>query len=208
MASVRRLTIAGFLVLALPSLAQEPVELQEARAEYGNGAQTESTRSSYITKLVRMRERMAASHDKAWQAVDAEIMRHPAPPDSATFSRGMLGKWRSPRHDYLYRSDGTWSMLPAEPDATKGNVAFRRQRLRRDEHSRDVSLYNPVTHSYGLCLHRWKRCVLSKASTRMTKTSNKSIKPIPKEFANRLAPFRSKFSVFAATPCSGLFPSR
>ena len=124
MASVRRLTIAGFLVLALPGLAQEPVELQEAQAEYGKAAQTESTRSSYITKLVRMRERMAASHDTAWQGVDAEIMRHPAPPDSATFSRIMLGKWRSPRHDYLYRSNGTWSMLPAEPDATKGTWRF------------------------------------------------------------------------------------
>jgi hypothetical protein len=124
MIASRAATIAAFLVLALPGLAQEPVELQEARAEYGKGAQTESMRSSYVTNLVRMRERMAASHDKAWQAVDAEIMRHPAPPDSATFSRIMLGKWRSPRHDYVYRSDGTWSMLPAEPDATKGTWRF------------------------------------------------------------------------------------
>jgi len=124
MTASRVATIAGFLALALPGLAQEPVELQEARAEYGKSEQTENARSSYITKLVRMRERMAASHDKAWQAVDAEIMRYPAPGDSAAFSRIMLGKWRSPRHDYVYRGDGTWSMLPAEPDATRGTWHF------------------------------------------------------------------------------------
>jgi len=32
----------------------------------------------------------------------------------------MIGKWRSPRHDYIYRRDGTWSMLPVEPDTTGG----------------------------------------------------------------------------------------
>jgi len=26
----------------------------------------------------------------------------------------------SPRHDYLYRADGTWTMLPADPDTTHG----------------------------------------------------------------------------------------
>jgi hypothetical protein len=25
-----------------------------------------------------------------------------------------VGEWRSPRHDYLFREDGTWTMLPAE----------------------------------------------------------------------------------------------
>jgi hypothetical protein len=31
-----------------------------------------------------------------------------------------VGKWESPRHDYLYRKDGTWSMLPLEPGVTHG----------------------------------------------------------------------------------------
>ena len=31
----------------------------------------------------------------------------------------MVGKWRSPRHDYHYRADGTWIMLPGEIDGVK-----------------------------------------------------------------------------------------
>ncbi len=31
-----------------------------------------------------------------------------------------VGQWSSPRHDYLYRADGTWVMLPADPDSTHG----------------------------------------------------------------------------------------
>jgi hypothetical protein len=31
----------------------------------------------------------------------------------------LVGKWRSPRHDYLHAADGTWRMLP--PAATHGH---------------------------------------------------------------------------------------
>ena len=57
---------------------------------------------------------------ETWQAIDAEIKEHPAPKDSDSkaLSRLILGKWESPRHDYLYRADGTWTMLPADPDTT------------------------------------------------------------------------------------------
>ena len=59
---------------------------------------------------------------ETWQAIDAEIKEHPAPKDSDSkaLSRLILGKWESPRHDYLYRADGTWTMLPADPDTTHG----------------------------------------------------------------------------------------
>ena len=54
--------------------------------------------------------------------VDAEIKQHPAPKDSDSkaFTALRVGQWESPRHDYLYRADGTWTMLPAEPDITHG----------------------------------------------------------------------------------------
>ena len=105
-------------------LAQEPAELREAREAYQKSSQTESTRSRYITKLIHMRQRFAAADNEAWQTVDAEIMRHPAPSDAAALSRRMVGKWRSPRHDYIYRRNGTWSMLPVEPDTTNGTWHF------------------------------------------------------------------------------------
>jgi hypothetical protein len=69
-----------------------------------------------------MRERFAKLKTDEWQTIDAEIMRHPAPRDSdaQALSKMLVGEWASPRHEYIYRSDGTWSMLPEEPDMTHG----------------------------------------------------------------------------------------
>jgi hypothetical protein len=70
-----------------------------------------------------MRENVARKNTDEWQAIDAEIKQHPAPKDSGSkaFSSLRVGEWKSPRHDYLYRSDGTWTMLPAEENITHGN---------------------------------------------------------------------------------------
>ena len=32
----------------------------------------------------------------------------------------LVGKWSFPRHDYLYRGDGAWTMLPADEGTTHG----------------------------------------------------------------------------------------
>ena len=32
-------------------------------------------------------------------------------------SQLMVGEWQSPRHTYLYRSDGTWTILPEKIDS-------------------------------------------------------------------------------------------
>ena len=53
--------------------------------------------------------------------VDAEIRRHPAPEDTKGYTKLMVGKWSSPRHEYSYRADGTWSMLPEEEGGTRGS---------------------------------------------------------------------------------------
>ena len=75
-----------------------------------------------LTRFVRLREQATRLKSETWQAIDAEIKEHPAPKDSDSkaLSRLILGKWESPRHDYLYRADGTWTMLPADPDTTHG----------------------------------------------------------------------------------------
>lgn len=113
------------------TLAREPdriryiAALQKAKRAYEKISHpTEAARSNYITLLVRMREKAARlKNTDEWQAIDTEIKQHPAPKDSdgKTFSSRLVGKWRSPRHDYLYRDDGTWTMLPAEEDSTHGS---------------------------------------------------------------------------------------
>jgi hypothetical protein len=69
-----------------------------------------------------MREEAARQNTDAWQAIDTEIKQHLAPSDSdsKTFSSLLVGKWESPRHDYLFRGDGTWTMLPIEENTTHG----------------------------------------------------------------------------------------
>jgi hypothetical protein len=97
--------------------------LQKAKRDYEKISHpNEAARSNYITRLVRMREKAARQNTDEWQAIDTEIKQHPAPSDSdgKTFSSFLVGKWESPRHDYLFRSDGTWTMLPIEENTTHG----------------------------------------------------------------------------------------
>ncbi|MFM8719808.1 MAG: hypothetical protein ACKOFH_09810, partial [Chthoniobacterales bacterium] len=49
------------------------------------------------------------------------IRQHPAPENTMGYTRLLQGMWSSPRHEYIYRPDGTWSMLPEEEGATKGS---------------------------------------------------------------------------------------
>jgi hypothetical protein len=117
------LHVAAFvsvLVTAAAAFADDPKELIDLRRDYERAPQTEAARDDFITRLVRMRERLVQAKNQSWQAVDAEVIRHPAPPHSAGLSERLVGEWRSPRHDYAYRRDGTWSMLPEEPDTTHG----------------------------------------------------------------------------------------
>ncbi len=91
--------------------------LEKAKNDYEKISNpSEAARSDYITRLVRLREKAAGLNTDEWQAIDAEIKRHPAPSnaDSKILSRLRVGKWQSPRHEYLYRANGTWTMLPAK----------------------------------------------------------------------------------------------
>lgn len=97
--------------------------LDELKRSYGkNSHPSEAARADFITRLVRLREEAADRHTDAWKVIDAQIRDHPAPAgsDSKALSARLVGKWESPRHDYLYRADGTWTMLPVEPDIAHG----------------------------------------------------------------------------------------
>lgn len=100
--------------------AQTLGEMQRAYEKISHPGET--ARSAYILRLIRLREEAARLKTTAWQAIDAEIKRHPAPitSDSAALSSLRVGEWESPRHEYLYRADGSWTMTPVEPDMTHG----------------------------------------------------------------------------------------
>ncbi len=97
--------------------------MQSARRDYEKISHpSEGDRSNYITRLVRLREQAIVGKTYDWLAINAEIKQHPAPPqsDGKALSSLLVGQWKSPRHDYLYRIDGTWTMLPIEDNATHG----------------------------------------------------------------------------------------
>ena len=91
----------------------------EARYDQTQLGKDESLREKYILELATLRWRLAHKNQPGWQAVDAEIARHPAPPTSDTkaLTKVRVGIWHSPRHDYLFRADGTWTMDPDDANA-------------------------------------------------------------------------------------------
>ena len=121
---MRSFAIFNFvLIFACTCLAgAEPEELLAARKQFAQLPNpTEADRQAHISALAKLRMAFADenSSDDCF-AVDAEISRHPAPENSETYRKLMVGQWSSPRHEYVYREDGTWSMLPEEEGITHG----------------------------------------------------------------------------------------
>jgi len=124
--------------------------LTEIKHDYGKISHpSESARSDYITRLVRLREEAAHSQSGAWQMIDAEIKQHPAQNDTdgKTFSSLLVGQWESPRHDYLYQADGTWTMIPVEPDITHGTW-----RIQGNQYFDTAATDPPETRQYTIIL--------------------------------------------------------
>ena len=125
-------TCCFLLLFACTGLfAEETESLAEAKKEFSELVNlTEADRQSYITELAKLREALARKADSEdCFKVDAEIRRHPAPADTEGYTRSRLGKWSSPRHEYIYRADGTWSMLPEEEGTTQGRWRIEGNRL-------------------------------------------------------------------------------
>jgi hypothetical protein len=124
--------------------------LEEAKRRFYKISQpSEAARLDYVTRLVRMREEMARQKNDEWKAIDSEIREHPAPKDSDgnVLSRRLVGKWSSPRHDYLYRSDGSWTMLPADEGTTHGTW-----RIERNQFFTTASIGSPDPAQYTVIL--------------------------------------------------------
>jgi len=106
-----------------PDYSRYAGALDEAKRDYEKISHpSEADRSNYITRLVRLREKATAGKTYDWQAIGDEIKLHPAPTDadSKTLSSLLVGEWESPQHDYLYRADGTWTLLPVEEGILHG----------------------------------------------------------------------------------------
>jgi len=119
MVSSRIGILVAAIVIATSVAAEEPKELRDARRQFESLRHpSEAERVAYITRLVRLRESFTRADYKKMEAIDAEVIRHPMPPgvDSAELRKRMVGRWTSPRHSYLYRADGTWTMLPEFED--------------------------------------------------------------------------------------------
>jgi hypothetical protein len=63
-----------------------------------------------------------------------------APPDDATLSRLLVGTWEGPRHQTVYRADGTWVLDPPdEGDNTHGKWRIEHGKLIETWRFRDES---------------------------------------------------------------------
>ena len=115
----RAATLGLAMLFAAAVAAEDPQRLIALRRQFDSLQHpTEADRVQYITALVRLRESLTRADYKEWEAIDAEIIKHPMPPDvdSADLRKRVVGEWTSPRHRYLYRADGTWTMLPEFED--------------------------------------------------------------------------------------------
>jgi len=133
-----------------PDRAQHVNAFEKAKHDYEKLSHpSEADRANYITRLVRMRDKAARLKTDDWQAIDAEIKQYPAPKDSdsKTLAHLLVGEWESPRHDYLYRPDGTWTMLPAEEDTTHGSW-----RIEGNQYFSTFATEPPETNQYTIIL--------------------------------------------------------
>jgi hypothetical protein len=103
-----------------------PAELKAIQAKYDLATldSHEAKREKYIMELSALHWHLVRHDLPGLDAVDFEINRHPVPAaaDDKALAKLRVGTWQSPRHDYLYRADGTWTMDPDAgiPDATHG----------------------------------------------------------------------------------------
>jgi hypothetical protein len=56
----------------------------------------------------------------------------------AELRRLMVGRWTTGRHEYDYKADGTWRMLPADISSTKGTWHIENHQLIEDTGARTI----------------------------------------------------------------------
>lgn len=144
-------TVFAFAVFSVPQslFAGETAELIAAKNRFTQLQHpTEADRQDYILSLTKLRSRFAdQGQSEACSAVDAEVLGYPAPENTGGYSKIMVGQWCSPRHEYVYRADGTWSMLPEETGITHG-----RWRIEGNKFFSSAEVDPEITRAYTIIL--------------------------------------------------------
>ena len=149
---MKLLALVLFLGLSLgDTLASDLPELKAILARYDQSkfATDESLREKFVMDLASLRWTLAVRGDDGWQDVDAELRRHPAPPNTDAFLTARQGKWISPRHDYLYRADGTWVM---DPDAGDANPTHGTWSIKGNQYFESVDVVAEKGRAYTIIL--------------------------------------------------------
>lgn len=118
-----KLVAAISLCLGSAGCINWPTSLAAERGKYESRVEkkSEADRERYVERLAKLRAKLAAD-GKTEEAfgVDNEIKKRPAPNDAVRWMSLRVGKWESPRHEYVFRQDLTWSMLPEGDGVTHG----------------------------------------------------------------------------------------
>jgi hypothetical protein len=123
----------------------------ESRYDQTQLAGNEALREKYILELAALRWKLASHNKQGWQAVDAEIAQHPASAnaDSDVVSKLRVGVWHSPRHDYLFMADGTWTM---DPEGTNADSTHGTWTIQGNSYSETVAITPPKSATYTIIL--------------------------------------------------------
>lgn len=120
------------LTLATGLMAKEPKEVTAAKKEYesAKAKDPEGAREQYANALAKIvakytqefRDTGSREHGEEMQAILVELKKHPAPKDadSKKLSALMTGEWHSTRHEFLYKKNGTYVMLPEDKESPSG----------------------------------------------------------------------------------------
>lgn len=129
LAAVLALGAAGWVGMARAD--EGPAELRAIEAKYNLATidHHEPQRQKFVHDLAALHWHLVHHELPGLDAVDFEINRHPMPAgggDDKALTKLRVGTWQSPRHDYLFREDGTWVMDPElnDPDSAHGTWAI------------------------------------------------------------------------------------
>jgi hypothetical protein len=117
--------------LATGVFAKDSKELEAAKKEYAQNVakDPEGARVKLVSTLAKkmgewaheFHETGSRKHGDDLQAYSQEAGKHPAPKDSdgKKFAATLLGKWQTTRHDFEFRKNGIYVMLPEDADTPK-----------------------------------------------------------------------------------------
>jgi hypothetical protein len=121
--SLRYLIAFAATVLTTGVVTAEDLQQQigTAKQEYEQSKPTdnEAARQTYVEKLAQIADEFVSRfreagerNDEAMTAIDAELSKHPLPPDSDSkkLTKLLIGKWNSPRHTYIFRPNGKYGV--------------------------------------------------------------------------------------------------